>query len=317
MNVRPKSARARALLVLLSSIPLANLAPPVLAQRELGGDGAKPASAPAAPGPRPRKQVERLTAWPAPANKDALLVDVEKLCKSRTPEMGVQARDSLQASGATAVPFLLERLGKEKDENAVKRLKEVLTAVTTAEQTRLLAKEFESRFDATRVYVLWRAAAFPDPGIRPAAEAAWKRIGKLGAKADAEERYAAALCAASSGSTVGLDVLEETALKSWDRRGVELRAALEGIRGPDATGVVLSMLKDADQKKKVGVLRLLAGCGDKTALSAVKPFLDDDDNQLRVSAINACRGIVENAPPLEQLPVFEAIETAKKWKEKI
>lgn len=309
-------ARSSLALLLLASIPVASTAAGQGNTQNRGtDDGTRPASD--APAPKPKKQVEYLTAWPAPANKDALLVDIEKLCKLRTPEMGVQARESLQSQGAAAVPFLLERLGKERDENAAKRVREVLVAVTAAAQTRLLAKEFDSRFETTKTFALWRAAAFPDPAIRPAAEAAWKKIDKLGAKADPEQRYAAALCAASTGSLIGVDVLQETALKNWDRRGVELRAALEGVRGPEAAKIVIAKLKDADQRQKVAVLRLLAGCGDKSALPAVKPFLDDDDNQLRVSAINACRGIVEGAPPLEQLPVFEAIETAKKWKEKI
>ena len=265
----------------------------------------------------PAKPVERLTAWPAPANKDALLVEVEKLCKARTPEMAVQARESLQATGAASVPFLLDRLGRERDEDAVLRVKEVLKEVTTAEQTRLLAKEFGSRFETVRTFVLWRAASFPDPEIRPTAEAAWKRVEKAGAKIDPEERYAAALCATSSGSLVGLEMLQDAAQSKWDRRGEEIRSALEGARGPEATKLVLVRLKDADQKRKVAVLRVLAGCGDKSALPAVKTFLDDDDNQIRVAAINACRGIVDGEPPQEQLPVFEAIEIAKKWKEKI
>jgi hypothetical protein len=333
--MRPRSQIARAH-ALASIVPLLFTVSTAFAQRNSanqGGQAPKPGSGALPEGPthassdtprasdapprKAKKQVDYLTAWPAPANKDALLVDIEKLCKARTPEMGAQARESLQNSGAAAVPFLLERLGKERDENASKRVREVLIAVTSAGHTRLLAKEFESRFETTRTFVLWRSAAFPDPAIRPAAEAAWKRIDKLGAKADPEERYAAALCAASTGSTAGLGVLQETALKSWDRRGGELRAALEGVRGPEATQLVLVRLKDADQKQKVAVLRLLAGCGDKSALSTIKPLLDDDDNQIRVSAINACRGIAEGAPPLEQLPVFEAIESAKKWKEKI
>jgi len=290
--------------------PLAVLEPSGLSQR-LHAEGAP------APAVRAKKQVEYLTAWPAPASKDSLLVEIEKLCKSRTPEMGAQAREALESAGAAAAPFLLERLGKERDEDAVKRLREVLVTVTSAGHTRLLAKEFESRSETRRVFALWRAAAFPDPEIRSAAEAAWKRVEKPGSKVANEERYAAALCAASAGSAAGLPVLQESALKSWDRRGIELRAALQGIRGPDATGIVLASLKDADQKQKVAILRLLAGCGDGSSLPTIKPLLDSDDNQIRVSAINACRGIVEGAPPLEQLSVFEAIESAKKWKERI
>jgi len=143
------------------------------------------------------------------------------------------------------------------------------------------------------------------------------RIEKLGEKADPEERYATALCAASAGSIAGLEVLHVAAQKSWERRGTELRAAVEGARGPEATKVEIAKLEGADQKQKVAILRMLAGCGDASALPSIKRFLDDDDNQIRVAAINACRGIVENAPPEEQLPVFEAIEIAKKWKAKI
>jgi HEAT repeat protein len=116
---------------------------------------------------------------------------------------------------------------------------------------------------------------------------------------------------------VGLDVLHDAGLKSWERRGEEIRSAIEGARGPEATQIELKKLEAADQKQKVAVLRMLSGCGDASALPSIKRFLDADDNQIRVSAINACRGIVEGAPPEEQLPVFEAIEIAKKWKERI
>jgi hypothetical protein len=45
-------------------------------------------------------------------------------------------------------------------------------------------------------------------------------------------------------------------------------------------------------------------------------LLDDTDNSIRVAAINAMRGIVDGELPITNLPVFEAIELAKKWKEK-
>ena len=143
---------------------------------------------------------------------------------------------------------------------------------------------------ATRTFAMWRSAAFPDKEIRPAAEKAWARVGKLGDKADPEELYAAALCAASTGSVLGLEVLYKAAQKSWERRGGEIRAAVEGARGPEATKLEVAKLEGADQKQKVAVLRMLAGCGDSSALPSIRRFLDDDDNQIRVSAINACRG---------------------------
>jgi len=296
-------------------IQLLVLAAALLALPQSNKPADKSAGSPAA---KPAKvAVTYLTAWPAPANKEATLTDIEKLCKARTPEMSTQAKDALVGGGAATVPFLLDRLGREKDDAALKRVREVLLEVTAADQTRLLAKEFDGKAAPVRVFCLHRAASFPDAGIRPAAEASWKRIEKAGDKVDADERYAAALCLASAGSTVGLDILMDAAKKSWDKFGVEIRAALEGVRGPEASKLVADKLEGADQKQKVAVLHMLAGCGDKSAMPRVRFFLDDDDNQVRVAAINACRGIVDGAPPEEQMPVFEAIESAKKWKERV
>jgi HEAT repeat protein len=290
-------------------IPILVIAAALLPWPQSEKAAAKPAAA--------KAPVVYLTAWPAPANKEATLTDVEKLCKARTPEMSTQAKDALVGGGAACVPFLLDRLGREKDEAAVKRVREVLLEVTSADQTRLLAKEFDGKAPTVRVFCLHRASSFPDAGIRQAAESSWKRIEKAGDKVEADERYAAALCLASAGSIGGLDNLMEAAKKSWDKNGVEIRAALEGVRGPEASKQVADKLEGADQKQKVAVLHMLAGCGDKSAMPRVRFFLDDDDNQVRVAAINACRGIVDGAPPEEQLPVFEAIESAKKWKERV
>jgi hypothetical protein len=272
---------------------------------------------PPAPAAQAPAKIEYLTAWPKPADKDTLLTDIERLCKARTEDMGKLAHDALVATGAAAVPFLLDRYGREKDEGAHERLHEVLVEMIKADQTRVLAKHFESKFLHERVMALWRAGVFPDKEIKAAAEAAFVRMEKQGDKADPDERYAAALCACSAGSIKGLDTLVAQAIKRWDKKGPEMRVALEGVRGPEATAVVGKRLDEADRKIKVAALRLLGGCGDKSILGKIKPLLDETDNSIRVAAINACMGIVEGKLPIENLSAFEAIEQAKKWKEKI
>lgn len=281
-------------------------------------DAEQPASTRQEPAPeKPKVTIERLTAWPKPADKDTLIVDIERLCKARTPEMGTQARDALTACGASAVPFLLDRYGKERDPEACERLREVLLATTDGTHTRLLAKRFASKSVAERTFALWRAASFPDAEIAPAAQAALDHVMKQAEKADPQERYAAALCTASAGSKQGMDILWEAALNDWDTRGVELRTAVEALRGPETARWVIEKAKDGGRKEKVAVLRLLAGVGDPASTSYARPFLDDSDNTLRVAAINALRGMVDGEPPLEQLPVFEVIDVAKKWKTRL
>jgi hypothetical protein len=297
-----RSLGAFALLCAMSVMPGA------IAQDGLGKD---------APVKGAAKPVERLTAWPKPKDEEQVKTDIERVVKAHVPEMAKEGHDALVAAGGAVVPFVLDRYGRERDEEAKKRLFDVLLLTTGAEHTRLLAKEFASKLLPVRTFALWRAAQFPDPELKKDADAAWARVSKMGDKADPDERYSAALCAASVGSIAGLPALWDatTTSKEWDKKKGEMRAALEGSRGKEASAWVWAKLDDkADRKVKVAVLRMLAGCGDKDSAPRVKPFLDEEDNSIRVAAVNALRGIVNGEPPLENMSAFEAIEQAKKWK---
>lgn len=259
----------------------------------------------------------RLEAWPEIPReaRDQAKLDVERLRKARTPEMGTQAHAALLALGPCCVPSLLEALGREQDEEARARLVALATELIAAPHTRLLASDFGHRSVHVRTLCLERAAAFPDPGIRAQAQAA---LAKARASKPAETReaelLAAALACASSGALDGMPELLDCAQRSWAKRGAALRTALEAARGPEATQKLAPEL-GGERARAVAALNLLSACGDRTsAPPLVKPFLDQEDNSLRVAAINALRGIVDGAPPLERLPVFEAIEEAKRWK---
>jgi hypothetical protein len=213
------------------------------------------------------RELERLKVWPKVADRAQAELDVQRLRQARTEEMGVQARAGLIEAGAGVAPLLLPALAKEKDEDALERIEEVLSAVTGAPHTRLLAKELASRSPRVRTWCLLRIARFPDPGVRAAAERALEkasaRLKKRPEDEEAErERYAAGLCCASAGSLAGLEAVAEEAEASWGRAGADIRRALEGLRGPQATRAVAPMLAaDRNRKRRVAGLRLLAGCG--------------------------------------------------------
>lgn len=267
--------------------------------------------------PSAQAELVYLTEWPKPTAKDQLMTDIERLVKARTEEMGKLAYEALVACGDSAVPFLLDRYGKEKDEGAHDRMHDLLVELIRPEHSRLLAKRFASPQLHERTMAMWRAGLNNDPQIRPQAEAALAKVEKQGEKADEFELYAAALVTTASGSMKGLSQLMSTAQKRWDKHGKEIHLALRGVRGPEATAIVSKGLAESDRKPKVAALRLLSGCGDKSAIPSIKPLLDSDDNSLRVAAINALRGIVDGADPLPELSAFEAIEMAKKWKERL
>ena len=266
------------------------------------------------------EEVERLTAWPKPNDAKQLKVDVARLRKANTEEMGTQAHIALVAEGAAAAPSLIDALGKEKKDDARERILDVLNTVTGAPHTRLMAGEFDHKSEVVRIWCLKRVAAFPDPGVKDAAVAALHRVENAAekGKGDAEELYAAALCCTSAGDLSGLQRVAKRAEEDWKASGVEIRTALESVRGPKATAAYRDLLTSEKRGVVVTGLRLLAGCGDaETAVPLVAPFLDNTDNTMRVAAINALRGIVDGEPPLDKLPVFEAIELAGKWKKRI
>jgi hypothetical protein len=303
---------------------LAQILPPLLLLLPLAIPQATGAPAPAAS--TIAESRPKLDAWPAvPADKaEALTSDVQRLRKAHTPEMGKQAHDALTAVGAAAVPSLLPALEKEVNEEARERVRALLVELIAPEHTRLLAKEFTSKLPAVREFALLRAAAFPDAGLRADAEKALaftkpdpkKKIKPPPLAPD--ETYAAALCCASSGSIAGLAELHERAIKQWIPRRVELTTALNAVRGKAATEFLLPLLEHADRAKRVAALNMLGACGEKeAAVPRIKPFLDDVDGGLKISAINALRGIVDNAPPIDNLSIFEAVEEAKKWQKRL
>ena len=272
------------------------------------------------------QEIVRLEAWPelSGEGKRSIKLEIDRLRKARTEEMGDDAAYALTKLGASIVPSLLPKLGKEKDEAALARMVDVLERVTGAEHTRLLAREFGDKSQAVRTWAMHRTAAYPDPGVRAEAEKALDRVAKRLAKAkkkpkpDRHEHYVAALVTTSSGSLAGLDHLQVVAVKKWGDYGKDMRAALEAVRGPEATKALAGALREGDRKVKVATLNLLAGCGHReTAVGLVRPHLDDVDNSIRIAAINALRGIVDGDPPIDKLPVFRAIEIAKEWKSRV
>jgi hypothetical protein len=287
---------------------------------------AAPASARQDPAPAEKAAstpVERLAEWPKLETEAAknVKIDVAKLRKASTPEMGEQAVAALVAAGAGVAPELLGVLGKERDAQARLRVENVLDQITGAAHTRLLMPYFADKSRDVRSWALRRCGAFPDSAIAKEAEAALaaaKAVKAKDPKAEGIDRevFSAVLCTTAAGSHAALDLVAIYAKDQWGKYGAELRPALEAVRDETATKHALELVASDDRGKKVAGLNMLAGCGTKSAIAPLRPLLDSTDNSIRVATINALRGIVDGDPPIANLPVFEAIELAKKWKEK-
>ena len=200
----------------------------------------------------------------------------------------------------------------------------VLEELLDGRHTRLLAEEFSSRSARVRDLSLRLAAMHPDSDLLKPAESALEVARKAREKAEArgkelpeeerDEAYHAALACASAGSLAGLEELLEEAASSWKQEGPTIRRASEGSRSRESGEALSGALDSGDGKRKLAALHLMAGLGTKENARLVRGFLDVSDNRLKVAAINALRGMYDREPPLEKLPVFEAIDMAEAWK---
>ena len=264
--------------------------------------------------------IVRLEEWPELEDEAQAKREIARLRRAQTEAMGEEAASALTEIGAAAAPLLLKAYDKERDEAARSRVHAVLLAVTGAPHTRLLAREFDHKTAHVRHFCLLRAADFPDPGVRDAAEKTLSALEARGEKADPQEVFLAALCATSAGSEAGLDHVYEQARENWGTYGTRIRAALEAVRNEQVSDRFARQLAGAvkvERSDRLALLHVLAGCGTEKATGAVRRFLDHDDNNLRIAAINALRGMVDGDPPIEKLPVFEAIEVANEWKRRL
>ena len=286
----------------------------------------------ASPGPAPQapedanearqQEPERLKAWPATKKAAVLRKEIALLRKGSTEGMIEKSSAALREFGAAAAPLLIEALGSstlaaEKHAATTERLVGILDEITGAAHTRLIAAEFQSKSPRVRRWALMRAGAFPDEGLLKAAEQALANEVATPLEQFPDLPYQAAMTATSSGSLKGLDALYERSIQDWGKVGTSIRSALERVRGDAASAKFASLAGDKDRSKAVAALRMLAGCGTQAAIPSVRPHLKSKDASLLIAAINACRGIVDKDPPLARMSVFQAVERAKPWIERL
>ena len=259
----------------------------------------------------------KLTAWPKPKSQTELKNQITRLRQERSEDVAAEAQLALSAMGSSAAPLLIRSLGKEKGRAAGERIRFALASILDQQHSRLIAKSFDDRSPAIRVWALIAVSRTPDSGLQEAVRGHWKTLTKRGDKAEELERYAAGLCLLSVQDTQGLEPVVSATLAHWKQRAPEIRSVLDGLRSPALDRALLERLKDEGSKVQSAALRLIAAGGTRATLSAVAPFLDSGNPTLRIDAINACRVLVAGEAPLDRISVFKAIELAKTWKARL
>lgn len=248
--------------------------------------------------------------WPKVSAEDAQRIQgLLRLLTNDKPEAREEAQAALAEIGAAAAPALMRRISDHDPDGNVPVVA-MLDRITTPEHAPLLAKEATSRKKALRTWVLRRLTGFRLPAMKPVFEAALHDH-------DPDIALQAQLGLLSAGEMSSFDAVFDHCTKSWSELGDRVTAALPGIKGKDATTRILKRMSNGDEQVVVTGLRFLRLVGDRDVATAIAPRLDDESSLVKKETINTLRVLVDGAPPLDELSVFEAVERVKKWKERL
>ena len=249
-------------------------------------------------------------AWPKlETGQRERLEQLFKNLASKNEELRDAAEAELQGIGAAAAPLMIAHLS-DLAINVNESLLRVLPRVTAAEHAPLLAQLIGSRRLAIRQFVAQRLAELHPPEMGPVFRAALR-------DRDASVVFLAKVGLAGIGDLEFMDAVFERCSTDWNGWREVMARALRGAHGEKATHWLLERMTEGTARDRVTGLRLLRTVGVRSAAGRIAGYLDSESHNVKKEAINALRAIVDGEPPLDELSVFEAIEMAKKWKEKI
>lgn len=257
----------------------------------------------------PRPKVQKAAEWPTLSDPDKDKVRA-LVGQFRKPDAKLHepAKKALIAVGDGAAPVLFQQVSDRAD-NVNAQLFAVLDAVLDGRHAALIAREAKKPSVELRRYLTMRMCRFVDADLLPVLQAS---------RQDKDEATAfhGALGALALRSKEALpEVLAYAKIHWGDVAGV-VADVLPAARGKEAAGWVFEAIDKAPVPEQMTGLRLLRYLATKEQASALRPFLEATDHAVKKEAVNAVR-VLHGEAPVDNLPVFQVIELAKKWLQKI
>lgn len=251
----------------------------------------------------------KLAEWPPldAVAKDRLLGLVGQFRKPNQ-QLHAEARQQLIALGAGAAPLLMQQVSDRAD-NVNDHVFGVLDAVIGAEHAALLAREVKKPRVELRRYLAHRLCRFRDPDLAAALEALTK---------DKDERtvFYAQLGLLGLGQREALAPVIAYTKTRWAEVSALVGEVLTPIRSPHTGTAVFEFLAAADPGNQMAALRLGRHLIAKEQSMLLRAYLQSADHAVKREAINVAR-VLHGEPPIENLSVFQAIDHAKEWLQKI
>ncbi|MBK8974563.1 MAG: hypothetical protein IPM29_01420 [Planctomycetes bacterium] len=270
-----------------------------------------PVAAPGAQDPTPPKPDERPVAWPKLGANDELRIKRElRQLGDADPEVAAAAEAGLVEHGAGVAPYVIRRLDDTEVAN-VPALRRVLDTVVDWQYLPLVVKRADDKSVELRRWVVrWLARAHDE---RAAAV-----LRAASTDADPQIAFCAVVGRLGLGDADALEpVLRACSGGDW-REQVSLCAeVLPAVRGARFADALIQRIADQDELTRVAGLRLLRYLAPASHARLVATFLNASEHGVKKAAINALRVIVDGAAPMEELSVFQAIDMANAWKERV
>lgn len=262
------------------------------------------AQAPPAP-PEPKAPA----AWPAlrDADKARVLALVGQFRKS-DPKLHEAASKELKALGAGAAPLVMQQVSdRAADVNA--HLFAVLEAIVAPEHGPLLAKEAGKPGVELRRWLAGRLCRLHDPQSVRALES-------LRTDADPATAFHAQLGLLAQRRRDALPAVLAHARTNWAEVGPVVAEVLPAARSGECALWVFEAIASAPAAEQMTGLRLLRHLMTREQGMLLRTYLQASDHTVKREAVNTAR-VLHGEPPIENLTVFQAIEQAKQWLEKL
>lgn len=251
----------------------------------------------------------KLEQWPElkDADKERVLALAGQFKKADQALHTAASRQLLEL-GAGAAPLLFQQVSDRVD-NTNTPLFAVLDTMLDQRHAALMAREAKKPRVELRRYLVQRLCAFTDRDLLPVLQSASKDkdeatafYGALGALALKDRNAVAPVLAYSK--------------THWQEVGAFVGTVLPAARSTEAGEWVWEAIAKASPTDQMAGLRLLRSLATKDQAMLLRRYLEASDHTVKREAVNTARALHGEAPQ-ENLTVFQAIEQAKQWLQKL
>jgi hypothetical protein len=268
---------------------------------------------PATPAPAPAAGTQdkqgKLGEWPAlkDTDKDKVLALAGQFRK-QNPQLHEEAKQQLIALGDGALPLLLQQTSDRAD-NTNAQLFAVFDAMLGPRHAALMARETKKERVELRRYLTRRLCRFGDPDMAPI-------FGTLQKDKDELTAFYAQLGLLALKHREALPPVLAYTKGHWNEVGALVAETLAPARSQELGEAVFEAIAKAQATDQMAGLRLLRYVMVKDQTVILRRYLEASDHAVKREAVNTAR-VLHGEPAVENLSVFQAIEQAKQWLQKL